>query len=214
MHRSASLLPASTPWASNLGPNRATCRGWSCGPIASRGLIPGLQDFASGGVEVAAGILVPHRQLVPGIPDFLGGGPPHLVIGGIQHLAQQRPRNAAPDRDMNMRGEPLLRLDPSKVLRLIAQHPPQILDEPVEQRGEVDRIPRRPHIVIGVRVDWDAVTLDLAVAVTRQGEEHGRPVSLAVRRGVDVADRARGDLAGWTGTGGDAAWRHCQGGCL
>ena len=35
LHLAASLDPASTPWASNLGPNRATCQGWSVGPIAS-----------------------------------------------------------------------------------------------------------------------------------------------------------------------------------
>jgi hypothetical protein len=40
-----------------------------------------------------------------------------------------------------MGGEALLRLDPAEVLRLITQHPPQILDEPVNQRGEMDRIP-------------------------------------------------------------------------
>ena len=36
MHRAESRDPASTPWASNLAPNRATCIGSSCAPMASR----------------------------------------------------------------------------------------------------------------------------------------------------------------------------------
>ena len=35
MHRFASLDPASTPWASNRTPNRATCHGSSSSPMAS-----------------------------------------------------------------------------------------------------------------------------------------------------------------------------------
>jgi hypothetical protein len=36
MHRLASFDPASTPWASNLVPNLATCSAWSVSPMASR----------------------------------------------------------------------------------------------------------------------------------------------------------------------------------
>ena len=36
MHRPESFDPASTPWASNFGPNLATCRGTSSGPMESR----------------------------------------------------------------------------------------------------------------------------------------------------------------------------------
>src|SRR5215471_18205328 len=59
----------------------------------------------------------------------------------------------------------------------------------------MDRVPGRPGVVVGGRVGWGAVVMDLAVAVTSQGDEHRRPVALAVRRGVHLADRSRNDLA-------------------
>ena len=57
------------------------------------------------------------------------------------------------------------------------------------ERGEVQRVVRRPLVVVAVRVCRYPVRSDLAVAVARQREEHGRPERLAVRRGVGLADR-------------------------
>jgi hypothetical protein len=45
-----------------------------------------------------------------------------LVVGGGQDLAQQRPRHAAPDRQMQVRGEAFLRFHAAEVLGLIPEH--------------------------------------------------------------------------------------------
>jgi hypothetical protein len=60
----------------------------------------------------------------------------------------------------------------------------------------VDRVPRRPGVVVAGRVGRGAVVVYLAVAVAREGQEHRGPVLLAVRRGVQTAGGAGGDLAG------------------
>jgi hypothetical protein len=39
-------------------------------------VLPGLEDFAGGRVEVAAGIVIPDGQLVTGEPDGIRRGPP------------------------------------------------------------------------------------------------------------------------------------------
>ena len=81
-----------------------------------------------------------------------------------------------------------------EILHVVANTAAQVLDQPVEQRREVDRIPRSPLIVVTGRVDRRAVLADLAVAVTREGEEHRRPVGLAVRRGEYAPGRLGRDL--------------------
>src|ERR1019366_5894134 len=83
--------------------------------------------------------------------------------------------------------------DSGKVLDFVAEVAAQVLNEPVEQGGEVDRIPRGPPVVIRPGVGRTAVLPDSAVAVAGQGEEHRRPVGLAVRRGEDPAGRPGGD---------------------
>jgi hypothetical protein len=50
-------------------------------------VIPGLEDFAGGEVEVAAAILIPDGQVIPFENHGVGRGPPDLVVGGIQDLA-------------------------------------------------------------------------------------------------------------------------------
>ena len=117
------------------------------------------------------------------------------MVGGGEHLAQFGPGDGAAHGDVDVRGQPPLWFDGGEVLHVVAEEPAQVLDEPVEQRREVQRIARRPLVVVGVRVGRGAVALDPAVARAGQGEEHRRPERLAVRRGVGLADRARGDLA-------------------
>ena len=85
--------------------------------------------------------------------------------------------------------------DGGEVLDVVAEVAAQVLDEPIEQRGEVQRVPRGPLVVIGRRIGRGALGQDSAVAVAGQGEEHGRPVGLTIRRGVDLPGRARIDLA-------------------
>jgi hypothetical protein len=90
---------------------------------------------------------------------------------------------------MDMRSQPPLRLDSREILDVVAEEPTQILDEPVEQRGEVQRVAGRPLVVVDVRAGGGAVGGNPAVAVTRQRDEHRRPECLAVSRGVRPADR-------------------------
>ena len=94
-----------------------------------------------------------------------------------------------------MRREAALRFDGGEVLQVVAAVAAQVLDEPVEQRGEVQRVPRGRHIVIAVRVDRCAVAGDAPVGRAGEGEEQRRAERLAVRRGVGLADRPRINLA-------------------
>ena len=100
-----------------------------------------------------------------------------------------------------MRGEPPLWFDGGEVLQVIAGVPAQVLDEPVEQRGEVQRVAGGAGVVVGVRVGGCSVLADPAVRRARQSHEQGRPEGLAVRRGVGLADRPRADRAARQGSG-------------
>ena len=148
MHRLASLDPASTPWASNLSPNRATCSGSSGVADGVQRLVPGGQHLAGLRVQVGGVCLVPDRQPVPVEADRRRGGPPHLVVGRGDHLAQFAAGDGAADRHVHVRREPALRFDGGEVLQVIAAVAAQVLDEPVEQRGEVQRVPRGRGVVI------------------------------------------------------------------
>ena len=93
-----------------------------------------------------------------------------------------------------MWGETALGFDGGEVLHLCAEVAAKVLDEPVEQRRERQRIPRGPHIVVGGRIGRGAVPADPAVGRAGQGDEHRRAEGLAVWGGVGLADRARADL--------------------
>ena len=158
-------------------------------------LIPGGQDFPCARVGVGCHVLVPYGVVTAVELDALSGGPPHLVVGRGDDLPQLGAGDRAADREVNVWGESSLRLDGREVLNVVAAEPAKVLHEPVEQRREVQRVPRGPLIVIGVRVDRRALGADLAVRGAGQGNEERWPEGLAVRRGVDLADRPVADLA-------------------
>ena len=100
-------------------------------------------------------------------PSYLtvaGVGPPDLVVGGGQDPAQLGAGDGAADGDVDVRGQPPLRFDGGEVLHVVAEVAAQVLDEPVEQRGEVQRVPGGPLVVVGARVGRGAVLADAAVA--------------------------------------------------
>src|ERR1035437_9418882 len=96
---------------------------------------------------------------------------------------------------MDVRGQPSLWFDGGEVLNVVAEEPAQVLDEPVEQRSEVQRVPCGPRVVVGVWVGRGAVRADAPVAGAGQGDEHGRAERLAVRACVGLADRPGNDIA-------------------
>ena len=194
MHRLASRDPARTPWASNLVAEPGHVQRLVVGADGVEGLVPGRQELAGRGVEVAAAGLVPDRQAGVVVLDRVGGWPPDLVVGGGEDLAQLGAGQGAADGDVDVRGEPPLGFDGGEVLDVVAEEAAQVLDEPVEQRREVQRVPGRPLVVVGGRVGRGAVGADRAVAGAGEGEEHRRPERLAVRRGVGLADRPGVDL--------------------
>src|SRR5262249_3506311 len=49
-------------------------------------LVPGLEDFAGGRVEIVAGNLIPDRRAIPVEDHGVGGGPPDLVVSGSEDL--------------------------------------------------------------------------------------------------------------------------------
>jgi hypothetical protein len=91
-------------------------------------------------------------------------------------------------------GQAPLGFDGGEVLDVVAQEAAQVLDEPVEQRREVQRIPRRPEVVIGGRVGGGAVAAHAPVAGAGEGDEHRGPERLAVPGFVGFAESPRGDL--------------------
>ena len=111
------------------------------------------------------------------------------MVGRGDDLAEFGAGDGAADRDVDVRGEPPLRLDGGEVLDVVADEPAQVLNEPVEQRGEVQRVPGGCRVVVGVRVGGCSVLADPAVGRAGQRDEQRRPEGLAVRRGVGLADR-------------------------
>ena len=111
-------------------------------------LVPAGQHFPGGRVQVVPGRLVPHRQLVAVVLDLAGVGPPDLVVGSGQYPADLGAGDGAADGDVDMRGEAPLGFDDGEVLHVVAEVAAQVLDKPVEQRGERQSIPPRPVIVI------------------------------------------------------------------
>ena len=91
--------------------------------------------------------------------------------------------------------------DGGEVLQVIADVAAQVLDEPVEQRGEVQRVAGGAGVVVGVRVGGCSVLADPAVRRARERDEQRGPEGLAVRRGVGLADRPGADRAARQGSG-------------
>ena len=195
MHFAALRLEARTPLPLNWGPSRATCTGWSCRADRVQRVIPGREQFPGGRVKVAGALLVPGGRVLGVEAHDIRRRPPDLVVGGGDHAAQVGARDGAAQGDVGMRGQAALRLDGGEVLDVVAEEAAQVLDEPVQQRGEVDRVPGGPGVVVAGGIDRGAVVIDRAVAVTGQGQEHRRPVGLAVPGGEGTANRTRGDLA-------------------
>jgi hypothetical protein len=96
---------------------------------------------------------------------------------------------------MDVRGEPLLGFDGSEVLQVVAKVAAQVLDEPVEQRGEGQGIAGSLVVVVGLRVGGCSVLADPAVGRAGQRDKQRRPEGLAARGGIGLSDRARADLA-------------------
>jgi hypothetical protein len=95
------------------------------------GLVPVRQYLAGVRVEVGAGVLIPDRKAVPVVLDFCGG-PPDLVVGGGDDLAEFGAGDGAADGEVDVRGEAALGFDGGEVLQVIAGVAAQVLDEPVE----------------------------------------------------------------------------------
>ena len=94
---------------------------------------------------------MPDGQLVPFVPDDWCG-PPDLVVGGGDDAAEVGAGDGAAEGDVDVRGEPPLGFDGGEVLDVVAEVAAQVLDEPVEQRGEVQRVAGGPVIVVGAGV--------------------------------------------------------------
>ena len=201
MHRLASRDPARTPWASNRAPKPGHVQRFVLVADGVEGLVPGRQHLAGVRVEECAGVLVPDRQVRAVVDGGLGGGPPDLVVGGGDDLAELVPRDGAADGEVDVRGEPALGFDGGEVLQVIPGEPAQVLDEPVEQRSEVQRIAGGMLIVVGVRVGGCSVLADPAVRRAGQGDEQRGPERLAIRRGIGLADGPGADRAAGQGSG-------------
>ncbi len=126
-------------------------------------MVPGRQDFPGDWVEIVPGVLVPDRQLVVLEPGDGDGGPPDLVVGRGQDPPQLGAGDGATHREVHVRGEAFLGFDGGEVLHVVTEVAAQVLNEPVEQRREGQRIPGRPVIVIGGRVGGCSVVTDPAV---------------------------------------------------
>ena len=74
------------------------------------------------------------------------------MVGSGEDLAELLAGDGAADGKVDMRGEPALEFDGGEVLQVIPGEPAQVLDEPVEQRGEVQCVAGGAGVVVGVRV--------------------------------------------------------------
>src|SRR3954462_510934 len=154
MQRSASGEPARTPLTSTSSPNRTTCRGCASGSLPSRSSAlshVGSASRAVGSTNPPAPWLASGSHWgagVAGVDDGVGGGPPHLGVGGGGELLHHGPREGAPDREVGVRRGPLLGFDDGEVLHVVAGDPAQVLAPTVQQLAEVQRIPRRPSVVV------------------------------------------------------------------
>jgi hypothetical protein len=117
------------------------------------------------------------------------------MVGGCDYPPQVGAGDGAAQSDVGVRGEAFLGFDCGEVLHVVAQIAAQILNEPVEQRGEVQRVAGGLPVVVGVWIGGGAVVKHLAVAVQGEREEHRRPVGLAVWCGVDLPGCVRADWA-------------------
>ena len=84
----ASFEPARTPWASNRVAEPGHVQRLVLVAERVEGLVPGRQGFAGGGVDVGARVRGPRRAAGRRRTGGGGVGPPDLVVGGGQHLAQ------------------------------------------------------------------------------------------------------------------------------
>ena len=127
---------------SDWRPNRSTCAGpasssWSS---SSTGLVPGGQRGVGVGVDVGLGLVVRHWNVGAGVDDSVMRWPPHRGVGGGNHLPQELTRNRATQRGMDVRGEPALWFEDREVLHVVTDRAAQVLDEPVPQLRQVQRI--------------------------------------------------------------------------
>ena len=110
---------------------------------------------------------MPSSQTGSSSPSYLtvgGVGPPDLVVGGGEHPAQLGAGDGAADGEVDVRGQAALGFDSGEVLHVVAEVAAQVLNEPVEQRGERQCVPRGPVIVVGAGVGGCSVLVDPTVA--------------------------------------------------
>jgi hypothetical protein len=89
-----------------------------------------------------------------------------------------------------VRGKPPLGLDRREVLNVAAQVAADVLNQPVSQRSEVQRVTGGGGVVVAARIDGRAVVADLAVAGAGQGEGLPRsPIGTQYRRSRTLAAR-------------------------
>jgi hypothetical protein len=105
MRRLASRDLARTPWVELLAESGDVPR-FVAVADGVEGLAPGREHFAGVRVEIGAGVLVPDRQAGAVVLDVRGGGPPDLVVGRGDDLAELGAGDGAADGDVHVRGEP------------------------------------------------------------------------------------------------------------
>src|ERR671916_141890 len=86
---------------------------------------------------------------------------------------------------MEVRGTSLLGFDGAEVLHIPPDAAAGVLPEAVQQRREMDRVPRGPPVVIPVGVYRRALVIDPAVGIQGQGQKRRGPVA----PGEDPSDR-------------------------
>jgi hypothetical protein len=127
-------------------------------------------------VAVALSFPVPDREPVD-VHVLVEGRPPDLQVGALGDRLDHLPGNRTAQGGVQVRGQAPLWFDAGEVLDLVTGSPAQVLDPPVHELGEVQRIQRRAPVVIPTRVHRDpAAGNDLAVRRQGEGDEHRGPV--------------------------------------
>ena len=110
-----------------------------------------VERFGPGGQHLpGVGVAVPGPgpdRLAMDIDGPVKRRPPQGRVGRLDHLLEDGPGHDAADGQVQMRRQPGLRFDHGEVLHPEPAAPPEVLDEPVDQLREVQRVgPRRRPI--------------------------------------------------------------------
>jgi len=135
------------------------------------GLFPSWERRPGVGVGEGLGSGVPDREPVVGVEELVVCGLPDLVVGRRGDRAQLAAGDGSPDGGMEMGSAAFLGFDGAEVLHIPADAAAGVLPESIDQRWEMDRVPRCALVVIPVGINRRSLVVYASVGIEGEGEE-------------------------------------------